>query len=98
VEDDERIVRFVRRGLASEGYAVDVAGSGLEAMDLVMEHPYQTVIMDVALPDLDELEVCENLRACGHPHSDVDGLEFGARQDHRLAFGGGRLHDQALCL
>ena len=65
VEDDERIVRFVRRGLASEGYAVDVADSGLEAMGRVMESPYQTVILDVGLPDLDGMQVCENLRACG---------------------------------
>ena len=65
VEDDERIVRFVRRGLASEGYAVDVVDSGLEAMERVMDSPYQTVILDVGLPDLDGMQVCENLRACG---------------------------------
>jgi DNA-binding response OmpR family regulator len=65
VEDDERIVRFVRRGLASEGYAVDVVDSGLEAMERVMDYPYQTVILDVGLPDLDGMQVCENLRACG---------------------------------
>ena len=58
VEDDERIVRFVRRGLASEGYAVDVVDSGLEAMERVMDRPYQTVILDVGLPDLDGMQVC----------------------------------------
>jgi len=65
VEDDGRIVRFVRRGLISEGYDVDVTDSGLEAVELVMECPYQAVILDVGLPDLDGMQVCDNLRACG---------------------------------
>ena len=34
-------------------------------MGRVMDRPYQTVILDVGLPDLNGLEVCENLRACG---------------------------------
>ena len=65
VEDDGRIVRFVRRGLIAEGYDVDVTDSGLEAVELVMECLYQAVILDVGLPDLDGMQVCENLRACG---------------------------------
>ncbi|MCX7108609.1 MAG: response regulator transcription factor [Proteobacteria bacterium] len=65
VEDDGRIVRFVRRGLIAEGYDVDVTDSGLEAVELVMECLYQAVILDVGLPDLDGMQVCDNLRACG---------------------------------
>jgi DNA-binding response OmpR family regulator len=63
VEDDERIVEFVRRGLKAEGYKVDVARTGREATALGTVGDYRLIILDRKLPDLTGLEVCERLRA-----------------------------------
>ncbi len=65
VEDDQRIVDFVQRGLKAEGYAVEVARTGLEAVALGAEGQFQTIILDRGLPDLDGLQVCERLRSTG---------------------------------
>jgi DNA-binding response OmpR family regulator len=63
VEDDERIVEFVRRGLEAEGYRVDVARGGLEALRRAQARECQLIILDLLLPDLDGREVCRRLRA-----------------------------------
>jgi DNA-binding response OmpR family regulator len=65
VEDDERIVDFVQRGLKAEGYVVDVARSGLEAITLGTVGKFQVVILDLGLPDINGREVCERLRSSG---------------------------------
>jgi len=65
VEDDERIVDFVQRGLKAEGYAVDVARNGLDAIALGAEGQFQVIILDLGLPDLNGREVCERLRNSG---------------------------------
>jgi two-component system OmpR family response regulator len=65
VEDDERIVDFVQRGLKAEGYAVEVARSGLEAVALGTEGKFQAIILDLGLPDLNGRQVCERLRNAG---------------------------------
>ena len=65
VEDDQRIVDFVQRGLKAEGYVVEVARSGLEAIALGSEGKFQVIILDLGLPDLNGREVCERLRETG---------------------------------
>lgn len=65
VEDDQRIVDFVQRGLKAEGYSVEVAGSGLEALALSNDGQFQAIILDLGLPDLNGREVCEQLRSNG---------------------------------
>jgi len=65
VEDDERIVDFVQRGLKAEGYAVEVARNGLDAIALGTEGQFQVIILDLGLPDLNGREVCERLRGSG---------------------------------
>ena len=63
VEDDERIVNFIRRGLKAEGYAVEVAVTGQEGLLLATEGQFQTIILDLGLPDIDGQKICEYLRA-----------------------------------
>ena len=63
VEDDERIVEFVRRGLEAEGCRVDVARGGMEALRRAQARECQVIILDLLLPDLDGREVCRRLRA-----------------------------------
>lgn len=50
VDDEERIVNFVRRGLEAEGMAVDVAVEGEEGLRLALAHPYDLVILDLVMP------------------------------------------------
>ncbi len=63
VEDDLKLARTVRRGLESEGYVVDLAYSGDEALAGTALHDYDVVILDLLLPGLDGHEVCRVLRA-----------------------------------
>jgi DNA-binding response OmpR family regulator len=65
VEDDQRIVDFVQRGLKAEGYAVEVARNGLEAIALGTGGQFQVIILDLGLPDLNGRQVCERLRNAG---------------------------------
>jgi DNA-binding response OmpR family regulator len=65
VEDEERIAEFIRNGLTEQGYAVDVAGDGDEALDWVEIASFDLVILDVMLPHSDGIEVCRALRARG---------------------------------
>jgi two-component system, OmpR family, response regulator len=62
VEDDERIVAFLKRGLTAEGFVVDVATNGEDALDLCHDHEYPLVILDRMLPMIDGIEVCRTLR------------------------------------
>jgi two-component system, OmpR family, response regulator MprA len=65
VDDDRRIAEALRRPLAYDGYSVDVALRGDEALQKALEHPPDLVILDVMLPGLDGLEVCRRLREAG---------------------------------
>ncbi len=50
VEDEERLAALLRRGPAEEGYAVDLAASGEEALDWVAVAAYDAIVLDVMLP------------------------------------------------
>ncbi len=65
VEDEVRMASLIRRGLAGEGLAADVAGSGEDALWMARAHDYDAVVLDVMLPDLDGFEICRRLRAAG---------------------------------
>ena len=62
VEDDERLLSSLARGLRGEGYAVDVAASGDEALQHARVYDYDVVILDVMLPGPDGMTVCRTLR------------------------------------
>ena len=66
VDDDPSIRSVVSRGLRFEGYDVQIAGDGLEALRIAREMPLQMVVLDVMLPNLDGLEVCRRLRRGGN--------------------------------
>jgi two-component system response regulator MprA len=69
VVDDERAVReSLRRALELEGYEIELAGDGNEALSTLGrdEPPADAVILDVLMPGLDGLEVCRRLRATGN--------------------------------
>jgi two-component system OmpR family response regulator len=65
VEDEVKMAGLLRRGLQEEGYAVDVAQSGSEAVWAGTENPYDAIVLDVMLPDIDGFTVCRRLREAG---------------------------------
>lgn len=65
VEDDTRIARFVAKGLREQAYAVDVAGTGEEALYQAAVNTYDLVILDVMIPAPDGFAVCRELRKSG---------------------------------
>lgn len=65
IEDDEAILKFLRRGLAYEGYQVDTATDGNSGLTKARNNPPDLVILDLMLPGIDGLEVCRRLRAGG---------------------------------
>ena len=64
-DDDERIAASVRRALIYEGYDVTVASDGSEALAAARERPFDLVVLDVMMPEVDGVEVCRRLRAAG---------------------------------
>jgi two-component system OmpR family response regulator len=65
VEDELRMAALLRRGLEEDGYAVDVASTGPDAVWQATEFGYDAVLLDLMLPGLDGVEVCRQLRAAG---------------------------------
>ncbi|MYI55452.1 MAG: response regulator transcription factor [Acidimicrobiia bacterium] len=89
-EDDPAITNALRRALTHEGYAVRSAADGAEALEALAAEAADLVILDVAMPYVDGLEVCRRLRRAGnrtpilmltarHTVGDrVEGLDAGA--------------------
>ena len=66
VVDDDRAVReSLRRSLSFNGYSVDLAQDGLEALDAIANDRPDALVLDVMMPRLDGLEVCRQLRSTG---------------------------------
>jgi two-component system OmpR family response regulator len=63
VEDDEKLVRALDRGLTVEGYRVDVAHDGVDGLQQATEHDYAAIVLDLMLPGLDGFQVCAQLRS-----------------------------------
>ena len=89
VEDDERIRSAVKLALEDEGWTVEAAGSGEEALDLFGREPCDVVLIDIMLPGMDGFELCRSVRrtsdvpivmvtARADTHDVVAGLEAGA--------------------
>ena len=62
VEDDVKLLRALQRGLQREGYAVDLAQTGDEALSKARAYDYDAVVLDVMLPGKDGFAVCQELR------------------------------------
>lgn len=89
IDDDERLAEMIQEYLQDNGFDVVVAGDGSTGLRLHRNERFDTVILDLMLPDVDGLEVCRSLRtedrvpilmltAKGDPLDRVVGLELGA--------------------
>jgi two-component system, OmpR family, response regulator len=65
VEDEAKMAGLIRRGLREEGLAVDVAGSGEDALWMAGSTEYDAIVLDVMLPGIDGFETCRRLRSEG---------------------------------
>jgi two-component system, OmpR family, response regulator len=61
-EDDAKLARSLARGLRAEGYAVDVVGTGDDALANARVYDYDAIVLDIMLPGVDGLSVCRELR------------------------------------
>ena len=89
VEDDERIRTAVKMALEDEGWVVEEAETGEEALESFSRSPADVVLIDIMLPGVDGFEVCRSIRrtsdvpivmvtARADTHDVVAGLEAGA--------------------
>lgn len=62
VEDEEKVASFIKKGLFTQGYDSVIAPTGREALDLFQSQKFDLIILDIGLPDLSGLEVCEQIR------------------------------------
>lgn len=65
VDDEQAILRSVRTNLARHGFDVEVAESGLAALDVYSRHHPDLVLLDLGLPDIDGMEVIQEIRSRG---------------------------------
>lgn len=88
VDDEERIRRLLRMYLEKEGYEIDEAEDGETALQKAVEEEYDLILLDLMLPGIDGLEVCNRLRqqkatpiimltAKGEESNRVQGFEVG---------------------
>ncbi|MFD0687127.1 response regulator transcription factor [Actinomadura fibrosa] len=90
VEDEKRLATSLARGLAAEGFAVDVVHDGAEGLDLALGGGHDLIILDVMLPGMNGYRVCSALRAAGDEtpilmltakdgeYDEAEGLDTGA--------------------
>ncbi|WP_099158401.1 response regulator transcription factor [Virgibacillus ndiopensis] len=88
VDDEERIRRLIRMYLEREDFLVEEADNGKDALDLSLNNDYDVILLDLMMPEMDGIEVCEALRkekntpvimltAKGEEANRVQGFEVG---------------------
>jgi DNA-binding response OmpR family regulator len=90
VEDERKIANFIQKGLKEVGFAVENVGRGDEALAIILDNPFDAVVLDIMLPGRDGLSVLRALRersnavpvliltARGQISEKVEGLDLGA--------------------
>ncbi len=90
IEDEKKVASFIRKGLESEGFIVEVAYDGKDGLEKAFHNSYDIIILDLMLPKLDGLSLLQRLRsenittqvliltAKGHVEDRIEGLNAGA--------------------
>lgn len=90
VEDEPTVALALQRGLAAEGFGVDVADNGDDGLWMATEHDYAAIVLDIMLPGRNGYQVCADLRAAGDytpvlmltakagEYDEAEGLDTGA--------------------
>ncbi|MBF6600493.1 MAG: response regulator transcription factor [Dehalococcoidia bacterium] len=77
-EDDLRLARAVKRVFEEEAHAVKIVGNGRSALEAAREEPFDVLVLDVMLPEMDGFDVCRKMRSAG---SEMPVLMLTARTD-----------------
>ena len=70
IEDEHIIATSLKKGLEQEHYTIDIAFDGIEGYDLASSGDYELILLDLMLPGLDGLSICQKLRA-GNNHTPI---------------------------
>jgi two-component system copper resistance phosphate regulon response regulator CusR len=65
IEDEERVSRFLLRGLREEGFAVDVAADGADGAQRALDRVHDLIVLDVLMPEKDGFQVLREIRTAG---------------------------------
>jgi CheY-like chemotaxis protein len=84
-EDTPELQILERRILESMGATVTLANNGVEAVELASNHPFDLILMDMQMPEMDGLEATRTLKAAGNP-TPIVALTANVMQKHRDAF------------
>ena len=71
VEDEHKIANSIKKGLELESYAVDVAYNGKDGFDLASGEDFDVIILDLMLPKMDGLTICQKLRTEENNHTPI---------------------------
>lgn len=63
VEDEPNLLSIIRKGLSEKNNEVSVALDGTTALEMILNHNFDVVILDIMLPDINGIEICRRLRA-----------------------------------
>jgi len=66
VDDEDRIRDMIKEYTSLEGYDIDEASDGIEALELFKQHKYSLIILDVMMPKVDGWSVCREIRKTSH--------------------------------
>ncbi len=66
IEDEHLIAQSLKKGLQQENYAVDVAFTGTDGYDLASTQDYDLILLDLMLPGIDGITICQKLRSSGN--------------------------------
>ena len=66
VEDQINVSTYLKRALEEQGYAVDSARNGREALEWAETVPFDLIVLDIMLPEIDGVTVCRRLRRQGN--------------------------------
>jgi DNA-binding response OmpR family regulator len=66
VEDEDRLGASLKRGLEADGFAVDLARTGTDGLEMAGDNVYDAIVLDLMLPKLNGFQVCAQLRAAGN--------------------------------
>lgn len=65
VDDDLRVLEAIERALAIKGFVVSTADCGERALEQIALHVYDVIVLDIQMPDIDGIAVCQRLRGDG---------------------------------
>jgi DNA-binding response OmpR family regulator len=81
VDDDPRLAGMVSEYLGEAGFRVTIAADGRAGLERLLREPFEALVLDLMLPDMDGLEVCRQVRASAARASDIPILMLTARGD-----------------